>query len=435
MSESPHNGHTAKRSVANRYVDAMDGRTKQILRVVLAAIAIFGLLWLLIALFTFSVAPYEVGVKQNNIAGGIVEKDFGPGYHFKLPMVHRSYTLDRRYRYLHYSPSEQSSFSPLTIRTRDNNNVVAEVSIPIRIVDGGGHLIVSSGLHIADGYIQRAHNTIVGVLRERLAQLSSEDWYNVERRQIETAHTLEALNIQLEAFHVKAEGIYLRAFSFPENYENQLQEIQLLQQQSLLDRATERRANAQQQLDNFVQETQSLVNQREAWWDSQQAVIESAYRTGITGGNSDEFFDAFVNIALVNRANEMADQAFAPGSEEYDEFVGGLRRELEASFAEPQYAEGIEGINARANREIAELEGESESLKPRYEAEASRVIAEIENDGKRRINSLLASAGGRSLVALEAAENLQFEEELTFHSSDIPFILNLEQLARVLMGR
>ena len=123
------------------------------------------------------------------------------------------------------------------------------------------------------------------------------------------------------------------------------------------------------------------------------------------------------------------------GTPEYDAARAAIIAELATTYGAEHYQLGIEGIRARTNRTVAELEGRTNSLQARYTAEAERVIAEIEYDGERQINELLSSSGGRSLVALEAAQNLSFDDQMTFNSERIPFLLQLGRIADALMGR
>jgi hypothetical protein len=50
------------------------------------------------------------------------------------------------------------------------------------------------------------------------------------------------------------------------------------------------------------------------------------------------------------------------------------------------------------------------------------------------VNNLLAQPGGRALVALEAARSMQLGSTMTFDSRSMPFLFDLNGMARRLMG-
>ena len=77
------------------------------------------------------------------------------------------------------------------------------------------------------------------VLREHLAELTSAEWYHTDRRLEVSAASLEVLNASLADLHVEATAVLIRAVTFREEYERQLQQIQLNEQNKLLDRARE----------------------------------------------------------------------------------------------------------------------------------------------------------------------------------------------------
>lgn len=237
-------------------------------RSVVSALVLIGLTFALFETFTVRIKPGTTGVIQNNIAGGIAERDLDVGYHFVIPGVHRIYVTDSRFFFLNFAIEDDlgDEYEPLSIRTEGNNSVTVDATIPVRIIPGRANALVREGLHVGEAYRVRAHNTIVGVLQQHLAALTSEEWYDVVMRTQVRGQTLEALNLALGSFHLEAENINLRSFRFSDNYELQLGQIQLLEQQQLLDRSQERLSNSQQQLDNYANETQSQLNQRAAWW-------------------------------------------------------------------------------------------------------------------------------------------------------------------------
>src|ERR1044071_6479883 len=71
-----------------------------------------------------------VGVRYNN-ALGLHRQDLAPGFHLELVGVQRIYRL--RSRYLQIDYGHESVFS---VRTKDNNTIQLDVSIPYRVKPG-----------------------------------------------------------------------------------------------------------------------------------------------------------------------------------------------------------------------------------------------------------------------------------------------------------
>jgi hypothetical protein len=264
------------------------------------------------------------------------------------------------------------------------------------------------------------------VLRSRLAEMSAPDFFDTERRLAVTNSALIELNTALAQFHVQAERIYVRTMFYRDEYEDQLQQIQLLQQQALLDQAQQDVAQRQQVLDTYNQDTTASLNSRNAWWDEHLAVLDRAYNVGYTITDLPYLVDAVAAGVELDDPTTAEDESASRRAQ--------IQTELEAHFNAEAYRLGIQGINANTERDAAEIEGTANALEARYQAQADLLIAEITYDRDRQINELLSSSGGRTLVALEAARNIQFASSLVFESGSIPFIFDLQEIARHLTG-
>ncbi|MEY4582351.1 MAG: hypothetical protein RL701_7054, partial [Pseudomonadota bacterium] len=193
-----------------------------------------------------------VGVRYNN-ALGLYKHDLAPGYHVQLAGIQRVYRLPSKYLIVDYTAGDRFS-----IRTKDNNTIELDVTVPYRIkrgeawqtVDAGNHLSVGDGQYRFERF---AEQTVTSVLREHLAELQTEDFYDTARRLAVTSSALKAMNQNLAAYHIEARTILIRGVYFRDEYEKQLARIQLNEQQKLLDGAKRAVAERQQDLDNFEQ--------------------------------------------------------------------------------------------------------------------------------------------------------------------------------------
>ena len=158
-------------------------------------------LWVLPLVCTARVEPSEIGVRQS-ATSGVLEEDLGPGWHWRIPGVHKLITLPSSYFMLDFTNDDKGPQKPLIIRTKDNNTVELDVSVPIRIKPGEAYGLVSAGNHVTDPdgrhrYQRLAEETATSVLREEMATLDSVGFYSTERRLAASLKALEMLNKQL----------------------------------------------------------------------------------------------------------------------------------------------------------------------------------------------------------------------------------------------
>ena len=213
------------------------------------------LLWLVPLLFTMRVEPNEIGVRQS-AASGVLDEDLGPGWHLRIPGIHKLIVLPSSYFMLDYTSDNVGPQKPLVIRTKDNNTVELDVSVPVRIKPGEANELVATGNHVPDPdgrfrYQRLAEETATSVLREELATLDSVGFYSTDRRLGATETALKMLNKQLAPMHLEAQEVLVREVRFRPEYEKQLQQIQLNEQNKLLDAASQKLAGVQQTLDNY----------------------------------------------------------------------------------------------------------------------------------------------------------------------------------------
>ena len=89
-------------------------------------------------------------------------------------------------------------------------------------------------------YRDRVFTTVESVMREELAQLSSEDIQSTDKRLEIALNALPKLRAELEAFYVDPEEVLIRAVRFTAPYETKLQAKQLTSQERLLAFAEEK---------------------------------------------------------------------------------------------------------------------------------------------------------------------------------------------------
>lgn len=385
-------------------------------------------LWLFPLLFTLHVEPTEIGVRQS-ATSGVLDQDLGPGWHWRIPGLHKLIILPSSYFMLEYATDNPGPQKALVVRTKDNNTVELDVTVPVRIKPGHAHALVGSGNHVKDPdgrfrYQRLAEETAISVLREELATLDSVGFYSTERRLAASESALKLLNMQLEPMHLEAVSVLVRSVTFRAEYERQLQQIQLNEQNKLLDLATQKLAGVQQTLDNYVQGTSAQISARTQEWVKRQAELERAYQVGLLDVTDSTPGAARAKLAALVPAELEAKRAEAA------QVFG-----LDPASVSDAYLLGIKNIQAETLEYKNRVTAEADAVQARLTAEGDALVAKVRGEYEIKLNALLGSPAGRAYVAYRSAEHVKFAETLTFSSSDgTPFILRLRQFAEQFMG-
>ncbi len=401
---------------------------KTLIRISQIIVLLTVLLLVVPRLFTTKVKPGEIGVRQS-AASGVYREDLAAGMHWRVPGVHKMITLPSGYFFISYSGDAGDEGEPLSIRTKDNNTVVIDVTIPVRIKRGEAHSIVGAGNHAKDGaqyrYQRLAAATTVSVLREELANLASVGFYSTDKRLEISQKALEMLNVALADLHLEAQAVLIRSIRFRDEYERQLTQIQLNEQNKLLDNARQKVAAQQQILDNYTQGSLALASAREQDWLKRQAELERAYQVGFLLEDADSTPGAArrrMEALLAEQVAELRKQA-----------AGVFGLDVEA--VTDAYLVGIKNIQAETLEYKNRLGAEADGVSARLEAEGDSLVARVQGEYETKLNALLSSPAGRAYVAYNAAANITFAKTLTFSSQEgIPSVLRLRRFAEQFMG-
>ena len=333
------------------------------------------------------VPPAFIGVKQINIGGaGIVPVDHPTGFHLGVTGYHKWYFLPRKTHFLHFSGSRATSRSkfgkstsiedwnePLSLRTTDNNLVEVEISIPYRIKEGGANQIVQDGYLLS--YRELVRGRVQGVLRAELAKLTSEDLQETDARISRGKETLPVLNKSLADFNVVAEDILIRRIGFQSQYEEKLQEKQYLSQKANLDSALTLQAEEEKKTNLIERQIQAAELKLTQNWEKKFQEEKSRYQ---------------VLIAT---------------------------------------------IKAEAEVYSAKTRAEGEAEKVILEANGQLAVEKADALRNELRTAALATEGGDTLLALEAAANLNMPSVvLDSQNPAVPMILDLERMVQLLVG-
>lgn len=332
---------------------------------------------LLMTLFV-RIHPWEYGVKQNLLGDGVVEQDYGTGFVLRIPGVHEWHRIDRRTHFVTFAEKSHRtelgiSRPALEIRTKDNNLATYDLSVTYRVIDGRAHNIVKD--RKKDIYRARVIDNIESVLREELAQLSSEEIFSTDARLATANNALPRLRESLAEFHCEPDQVLIRAVRFPDGYEARLQEKQLTYQKREL------------------AESQRAVEDQGAITETARAEIEAAEKE--LRGDWDK------RLQEATSTNQVEVAKVAAEANIYDQET---RARADAAY---------ETSIANGNLAIEKAEALRNELR----------------------NRALDTTGGRIYLAQQAAENLDFES-VTLNSNDprVPSVIDIGAMVKLLVG-
>jgi regulator of protease activity HflC (stomatin/prohibitin superfamily) len=325
-------------------------------RIVNIVCAAFLLLWFAPKFVLTKVDPWEIGVRQS-VFGGVAEEDFGLGYHFAVTGVHRFHRLPATVRFLDFNNEGDAEASSLEVRTKENNIIFVDVTVPWRIKRGEAWRIVREGLV---DYEAKVVSTATGMLREGLAVMSNSDVQIADERQRAADEILPKLNEALARYHVEATGVLIRAIQFRPEYESKLQNKQYFVVQGRLDEAKRQESVAITETDTLEQTIQKDINLKREEWNAKIEALKTEYEVQIAKVEAEA-------IGYDRKRRSEADALYATAKAKGDlaeakaEALGEkLKAEALASRAGRTYS----GILAAENFEIGDIE--LNSLDPNF---------------------------------------------------------------------
>jgi regulator of protease activity HflC (stomatin/prohibitin superfamily) len=397
---------------------------KPIVKITRLFVIVVGLAILFQSCTLTTVRPGYVGVRYNNVAG-LLEEDLGPGWHWEIAGLQKVWRLPGRYLFLNYIDEQR-----ISIRTKDNNTVSVDVSIPYRIKPGEAWRVMEAGNQVRDTngayrFERFAQDTATDVLRSTLANLKSEDFYDTDRRLEVAQATLELLNKKLGEYHLEASTVLVRASYFRDEYEQQLAKIQYNEQQKLLDHAKEQVAQQQQTFDNYKNETDALVAAKQQEWAQKLAELDRAFQVGFIDTAADQ----------TPGAARRALMAMPEPKKVALKKTAATVLTLPEESIKDEHLLGIKPIEAETTEYGRRVKAEADGVSARLTAEADAMVAKVQANYEQRVNALLGSPAGRAYVAYQAANNIQFADKLTFQAGDgIPSVLRLRAWAQSYMN-
>lgn len=334
---------------------------KSLKAAVLSALLACMLAFVAVRACVVKVSPTQVGVRVINydfpgMKKGVEPKDYEPGWGWDVGPLHRWILFDRTVQTLEMAEPDKieqgkQAHQPVKPRTAEGYELDVDVTIKYQIKPGEAHLLFQNvGADFRAGQ-EKFALLAEGLVRDVFGNLSTADFYNpaVKRQKAEDAKRQLQAAADEGGFHLLVLQLLIRNVTFPPNYEKLIVQKKVADQDVLVNRAREAARTAEQEAETI-----------EAKAKAQVGVIEQ------------------------EREAEKARR------------LAGMQKQ-------------IAEIDATAEAYATTARADADLVAARRQADGVRLQKEAEAAGVQLKNQAMGGAGGRVLVALEAAKRIQIE--------------------------
>jgi len=281
---------------------------------------------------------------------GVEEKDFAPGWGWDLGPLHSWVLFDRTVHTLEMASGDAEEGTlkaqPVLPRTSDGYQLEVEVTVKYRVMPGHAHKLYQRFGANESRFHDQVRQKSEGSIRDVFGDLKAEDFYNPQIKRQRAVQARDELARDLADSHIEVLDVLIRNVTFPPKYEERILAKKIADQEVEVQKSAKAATTARLEADKIVAETEARVG-----------VIEKTL--------------------AAEKARRQA--------------------ENEKKIAEIMATAEAFATTKRADADLIAQKRAAEGLKLTKEAEAS---------GVRLKNEAMSGAGGRMLVALEAAKNL-----------------------------
>jgi hypothetical protein len=324
--------------------------------VVLAVVAVF-----LVRASVIKIAPDEIGVRTVNLSGGtgIVNQDYGPGYHRDLWPFDTWHVFPSTVQRIRFAAGatglDGRPMGELQLASAGGDRVAMTAEVVYRIADGEAHKVLQ------DSGDERRFEDVVRTIsqdsvRVVFGRLRTEGFYNSPAGREQARHEAATLlRDQLQPRGIELVDLLLQSIEFDPNYEG------LIKQKKIADQQVE----------------------------LQKAKAKAAEETGKV---------AKIKASTVVRVQK-------------------VERETEAKVTQLDTETTLQAaaLAGEAGRYATQKNADGSLYESQKKAEGEKAIKLAQAEGTQQLNLALAGEGGRNLIALQAAKALNLAE-VTFPS-------------------
>jgi len=334
--------------------------------VILGGVLIVKMLTVHIPVGTIGVRIQEYGVLGSK---GVVQEDFGPGWHRDLGPIDSWQLFDGTVQTLEMTRDprrgSKSGRDDVQVQSADGYAVSVDVTVKYRIMADGAHKLfedTGSGTK----YKAIVRNQAQKACMRLFGQMETEDFYDPGERRQKAIEAKAALIGVLKDNFVEIIDVLFRDVQFDPEYENKIRRKKLADQE--------------------VELNKSMA--RAAAMSGKTQVIEA----------------------------------------ETERFVSIIKQEKESELVKMQAQTDREIAKIKADYEkyATEKQADADLIAAQKEARGQLLVKTAEAEGEKLRNKAMMGVGGSVLVALEAAKNLNFSD-VTISTVDTD-VLDIEKM-------
>jgi len=330
--------------------------------------------WILINITTVSIPVGMVGVRTQDYAvlgkKGVVQETYSPGFHRDLGPIDSWKFFDATVQTLEMTrnPTRGSvgGRDDINIQTADGNTVDVEVTVKFRIMPDKAHLLYEN-TGVDGKYKKIVRNSTEEGCMGVFGEMKTEDFYNPQVRRQKTAQVKVQLVENLADNFVEVIDVLIRDIRFDERYERKIQDKKLAIQ--------------------AVELNKSLAEAEKMSGKTQVIEAETIKEKKI----------------IIQELNAKEKELLA------------------------ENARQITKIMADAQKYATQKMADANLVQAQKQAEGALLIKTSEAQGEKLRNEAMQGVGGSTIVALEAARNLNLGD-IVISTVDVD-LLNIDEMA------
>jgi regulator of protease activity HflC (stomatin/prohibitin superfamily) len=323
---------------------------------------------------TVSIPIGKVGVRTQEYAlfgkKGVVPEDFGPGWHRNFGPIDSWVTFDSTVQTLEMTRElERGSMKgrdDVQVQSADGYAVSVDATVKFRIMSEEAYKLYQD-TGSGSKYKTIVRNEAQDVCMRLFGQMKTEDFYDPEQRREKAAEAYTLLSESLKDNFVEVIDILIRDVQFDPEYESKIRTKKLADQE--------------------VELNKSMTKAEEMKGKTQVIEAETA---------------KLVKIITEEKEAEL------------------VTMQAEADLE-------VATIAAEAERYATEKKADADLLAAQKEAEGTLLVKTAEAEGEKKRNLAMQGVGGSTIVALEAAKNLNLTD-LTISTMEVD-LLDLDAMA------
>ncbi len=333
--------------------------------------------WIMVNATVIFVPAGQLGVKTVEYAmigeRGVVKEDYKPGWHWDLGPLHTWTLFDSTVQTLEMTRQEgygdRRGRDDVEVQSADGYAVSVDVTIKFRIKNG-----FANKLYQQTGSGEK-YKTVVRTQAKKaclteFGEMKTEDFYDPEKRRLKSDEIKSTLQERLAEYYVEIIDVLIKSVQFDPEYEKKIQRKKLADQ-----------------------EVELNISMAEAERMSGKTQVTEAQTARM------------LKIILQEQEAELT--------------------RMEAN-ANKEIAE----IKADFDKYVTKVKADADLIAAQNDAKGALLIKTAEAEGERLRNDAMRGAGGSTIVALEAAKNLNFGD-MVISTMDMD-LLDIEAMARKL---